>query len=72
MILYFKGVKSEWGKITWPERKQVFVETLIVLAVVFFFTVLIYTLDIVFCIGLHPNNICAQCLHPNNKEKCSK
>ena len=24
---YFKGVKLEWGKITWPERRQVFVET---------------------------------------------
>ena len=24
---YFKGIKAEWGKISWPERKQVIFET---------------------------------------------
>lgn len=54
---YFKGVKSEWGKITWPERRQVMVESFIVLGVVFFFTVLVYTMDIIFkgLLSLIPN-----------------
>ena len=42
---YFKGVKSEWGKITWPERRQVVFETILVLIVVIFFTVVVYSLD---------------------------
>ena len=48
VIAYLKGVKSEWGKITWPERKQVMVQTLIVLAVVIAFTIYTYGLDILF------------------------
>ena len=42
---YFKGVKSEWGKITWPERQQVVVETVFVVAIVFVFTIFIYGVD---------------------------
>ena len=45
---YFKGVKNEWGKITWPEKKQVFVETLYVIAIVFVFTLFILILDLVY------------------------
>ena len=48
MVKYFKGVKTEWRKITWPERGQVFAETVVVLGVVFFFTVLVYVMDILF------------------------
>ncbi|MBQ3818817.1 preprotein translocase subunit SecE, partial [bacterium] len=29
---YFKGVRSEWGKISWPEKRQVVVETMFVIA----------------------------------------
>ena len=47
-VTYFKGVKAEWGKITWPERKQVIAQTLIVLVVVIFFTVYAYGLDILY------------------------
>ncbi len=47
-ITYFKGVKAEWGKITWPERKQVIVQTLVVLVVVIAFTIYTYGLDILF------------------------
>jgi preprotein translocase subunit SecE len=46
--IYFKGVKSEWGKITWPERKQVFAETLFVIVIVFVFTVMVYLMDLIF------------------------
>jgi len=48
IITYFKGVRSEWGKITWPERKQVVGETFFVVAIVFVFTVFIYLVDILF------------------------
>lgn len=45
---YFKGVRTEWGKITWPEKHQVVVETFFVVAIVFIFTVFIYFVDIIF------------------------
>ncbi len=45
---YFKGVKNEWGKISWPERKQVVFETLSVIVIVFVFTVAIYLMDLLF------------------------
>jgi len=48
MITYFKGVKAEWGKVSWPTKNQVIVETGIVLAVVTFFTVVVYIMDIIF------------------------
>jgi preprotein translocase subunit SecE len=53
VVTYFKGVRSEWGKITWPERQQLIHETLIVIAVTTFFTILIYGIDkiIAFILG---------------------
>ncbi len=48
IITYFKGVRTEWGKITWPEKNQVIVETGFVVAIVFIFTVFIYVVDIIF------------------------
>ncbi len=48
IVTYFKGVKTEWGKITWPEKHQVVVETAFVVAIVFIFTVFIYVVDIIF------------------------
>ena len=45
---YFNGVKAEWGKITWPERKHVIAQTFIVLAIVIVFTMYTYGLDIIF------------------------
>jgi len=45
---YFKGVKSEWGKITWPQQTQVFWETIIVLIIVFLITAFVYAVDISF------------------------
>ena len=45
---YFKGVRTEWGKITWPERQQVVVETIFVVAIVFVFTIFIYGVDKIF------------------------
>ena len=48
IITYFRGVRTEWGKITWPEKNQVVVETCFVVAIVFIFTVFIYVVDIIF------------------------
>ena len=48
IITYFKGVRTEFGKITWPEKNQVVVETFFVVAIVFIFTVFIYVVDILF------------------------
>lgn len=45
IVTYLKGVKSEWGKITWPERAQSIMQSFIVLGVVLFFTVVIYVFD---------------------------
>jgi len=45
---YLKGVKSEWGKITWPEKNHIFYETLVVLGVVIAFTVIVLVLDLIF------------------------
>lgn len=48
LVTYFKGVKSEWGKVTWPEKNQIIVETGIVVFVVSAFTIVVYLLDIIF------------------------
>lgn len=45
---YFKGIKTEWGKITWPDRKQVIVQTVVVILVVAAFTIITFGLDIIF------------------------
>ncbi len=41
IINYFKGVRTEWGKITWPEKHHV-------VAIVYIFSVFIYFVDIIF------------------------
>lgn len=45
---YFRGVKTEWGKVSWPEKRQVVFETFAVIVIVFIFTVSIYVMDLVF------------------------
>ncbi|MBP3820136.1 preprotein translocase subunit SecE [bacterium] len=45
---YFKGVKAEWGRISWPEKNQVAAETMAVVAIVFAFTIAIYVIDLIF------------------------
>ena len=58
MADYFKGVRAEWGKINWPERQQVILETLFVIAIVASFTIVIYLMDIIFkwVLGFIPGN----------------
>lgn len=48
LISYFKGVKSEWGKVTWPEKRQVVFETGVVIFVVAVFTVIVFLMDVTF------------------------
>ena len=48
IISYFKGVRAEWGKISWPERRQVVAETMFVIVIVFVFTDSVYLMDIIF------------------------
>ena len=45
---YFRGVRAEWGKINWPEQKQVVAQTVFVVVIVFIFTVAVYLMDIIF------------------------
>ena len=45
---YFKGVKTEWGKVSWREKRQVVFETISVIVIVFVFTVAIYLIDLLF------------------------
>lgn len=45
---YFRGVKTEWGRISWPERRQIVAETVSVIVIVFAFTVAIYCMDLIF------------------------
>lgn len=47
LITYFKGVRSEWFKITWPDRQQILHETLIVIVVTAFVTLVIYLIDLI-------------------------
>ena len=47
-IAYLKSVKLEWGKISWPPKQQVFVETLYVIVVTFVFTIAILLMDSIF------------------------
>ena len=44
---YFKGVRSEWNKISWPEKQQVVQETIVVIAVTAFVTILIFLIDVI-------------------------
>jgi len=55
---YLKGVRAEWGKISWPERAQVFGETLFVIVIVTVLTVAVYAMDKLFhlILGFIPHN----------------
>ncbi len=52
VVEYFKGIKTEWAKITWPDKPQVIRETIMVLVVVLFFTVVITCFDQIFAFVL--------------------
>ena len=43
---FFKGVKSEMEKTSWPTKEELFKYTIIVVSTVIFFLVFFYALDI--------------------------
>jgi len=45
---YLRGVKQEWGKITWPETPVIFSETFFVLIIITSFTVAILLIDLIY------------------------
>ena len=45
LMAYFKSVKLEWGKITWPGKQQVIVETVYVIVITAIFTISVLALD---------------------------
>ncbi len=53
MATYFKGVKAEWGKISWPQKPQIIGETITVFIVTIVFTVIVFLLDTAFKWLLH-------------------
>ena len=48
VVTYFKGVRSEWGKVIWPEKPQIIADFVWVIIICGFFSLLIYVLDIGF------------------------
>lgn len=47
-IKYFKEVRSEFKKVSWPSRKQVFNNTVVVLVVIVMSAVGVWALDFLF------------------------
>ena len=52
IIRFFKEVKSELKKVTWPSKKQVTKNTLVVIAAVVLIGIVIWVLDLLFSLGL--------------------
>jgi preprotein translocase SecE subunit len=45
---YFKGVKAEWGKISWPTWPQIWGQTIVVLVMVSVMTLGLFLMDNLF------------------------
>ena len=52
IVRFFKEVKSELKKVTWPSKKQVTKNTLVVIAAVVLIGIVIWVLDLLFSLGL--------------------
>jgi preprotein translocase subunit SecE len=48
VILFFKEVKAEFNKITWPKRAELVGSTIIVFILVIFFSIFLGVADLVF------------------------
>jgi preprotein translocase SecE subunit len=42
---YLKGVRSEWGKISWPTWRQIWGQTIVVLVMVSTITLILFIMD---------------------------
>ena len=48
LILFLKECKSEFDKVIWPDKEQVFKSTLVVLYTVLFFSIFLFLADLTF------------------------
>lgn len=48
VVEYFKGVRQEWQRVTWPSKPQVIAETGVVLVVVTLFSLFVFLVDKIF------------------------
>ena len=48
LTTYFKSVKLEWGKITWPGKQDVIRETVLVIVITAVFTIGVLAVDKIF------------------------
>ena len=48
LTTYFKSVKLEWGKITWPGKQDVIRETILVVVITAVFTIGVLAVDKIF------------------------
>lgn len=48
LVEYFRGVRQEWHKISWPTRVQIIAETGVVLVVTSIFTLFVFAADKIF------------------------
>jgi preprotein translocase subunit SecE len=48
VVAYFKGVRSEWGKISWPTWPQIWGQTIVVLVMTSIMTLGLFIMDNVF------------------------
>lgn len=48
MSSYFKGVKAELKKVTWPTRKELMTYTIVVIVAVTLMTLVVWGLDVIF------------------------
>jgi preprotein translocase subunit SecE len=45
MQAYLAGLRTEWGKITWPSKAQVWAQTIVVLVMVSMMTLILFIID---------------------------
>ena len=48
MIPFFREVRAELKKVTWPSRNEIYSTTLIVIIATFFFGFYLYFMDVIF------------------------
>lgn len=52
MSNYFKGVKAEMKKVSWPTKKELLNYTTVVIALSIFVSIIVWVLDIIINAGL--------------------
>ena len=52
LVVFYREVKSELRKVTWPSQKEVYSTTIIVIVTVFFFGFYLFAVDLVLQSGV--------------------